>query len=225
MRTINSKINIFAILALFIGISSFAPALAQAYDYYPNQPYSDYSYQNYGSTYQYPYYGGNYYTPASQYYSTGAGYHGSYQNYPYYSQYPYYSNPVSYYTQQVYPYFQVQNTPPYIPYNYPYYPTPTQHQYPPYHPYPTNAPLSVSCYPDPSSIRVGNYVTWRATATGGSHQYTFVWNGEGISTNSYTGSSITTYYHIPGQKTVSVTVESAGNRITKVCGPVYVMGY
>ncbi len=218
MRTNNSKIKFFAILALFIWISSFAPALAQAYDYYPDQPYSDYSYQNYGSAYQY--YGGDYYTPTSQYYIyTGAGYYGTYQNYPYYSGYgnSSYSNPVSYYTRQVLPYYQVQNTVPYIPYST-YYPYPQPN-------YPQYQQLAVSCYPDPSSIRVGNYVTWRAMATGGSHQYTYVWNGEGISSNSYTGNSITTYYNIPGQKTVTVTVESAGNRITKVCGPVFVMGY
>jgi hypothetical protein len=230
----NTTIYILGVIAIFMGVFSIAPATTIAgsyyyptyYDYtdypysnyygnsgaYINQPYVNY-YGNTGSYVTQPYYnyyGTAYYGNTQPYYGYTGQYQSSFQPYS-----TYYNPSSQYYSSQQYPYYYVPQN------NYPQYPTTSYYPYP----YPQyNEPLAATCYPEVASTNLGNYVTWRVVSTGGSHQYTYSWTGEGINPSAHTGDTITTYYYVPGQKTLELTVESAGVRITKICGPVFIRG-
>jgi hypothetical protein len=87
-----------------------------------------------------------------------------------------------------------------------YQPAPVYHypSYPTYHTPPLQGTLSVSCSANTTYTTTGSYVTWNAYPSGGYSNYSYRWSG---TDNLYgTGSSVTTYYHTPGNKYAYVTV-------------------
>ena len=82
--------------------------------------------------------------------------------------------------------------------------------------------MTVSCYPNSTSVQSGQSVTWYANASGGSGNYSYTWNGTtGTVTSGSTGYST---YYTAGSYTVSVTVYSNGQSVTQSCGYVNVTG-
>lgn len=82
--------------------------------------------------------------------------------------------------------------------------------------------LYVSCYPDRYSANVGEYITWRASASGGSGSYTYTWSGtEGLSAR---GRDISVAYDHAGRKSASVRVSSRGRTVTRSCSQDVVVG-
>jgi hypothetical protein len=83
-----------------------------------------------------------------------------------------------------------------------------------YNPPPSN--FSATCSANPSSIYVGQSVTWSANAYNGNGYYTYAWTGtDGLQTGSY--QSIQKTYTTPGQKQATVTVYSNGQTVTQTC--------
>ncbi|MEK7100682.1 MAG: CARDB domain-containing protein, partial [Patescibacteria group bacterium] len=78
-----------------------------------------------------------------------------------------------------------------------------------------SGPVAASCIASPSSVELGELVTWTATASGGNGAYTYVWGGA----DNLTGSSATVYraYTTAGTKNAAVQVTSAGIRVTVLC--------
>ena len=94
-------------------------------------------------------------------------------------------------------------------------PTPTYPTYPTYPSYPSYPQLSVSCYPNSSSVQTGTSVQWVATPSGGTGQYSYSWSG----TDGLTGTGQTaaiTYYN-SGTKTASVSIYSGGQSANATC--------
>lgn len=94
--------------------------------------------------------------------------------------------------------------------------------------YPNNPPyqgqLSASCYVDPVYTRTNTTVTWRATASGGTGNYSYSWSGtDGLSSS---GSYAYRSYSYPGIKSASVRITSGGQSISISCNnTVTVDGY
>lgn len=87
-----------------------------------------------------------------------------------------------------------------------------------------NSPLSVSCYPTPTSVNVGSSVSWGSSVSGGNGSYYISWSGtEGLNGN---GSSITKSYSYAGSKNASITVISDGQTVSQNCsGTITVYDY
>lgn len=89
----------------------------------------------------------------------------------------------------------------------PTYYDPAYPNYPP--PPPQTAPLSVSCYATPGTVRIGETVQWIGVAYGGTGSYSYSWSGtDGLSGS---GRSIYKSYGSAGSKTASLQVTS-GNQ-------------
>ncbi len=80
--------------------------------------------------------------------------------------------------------------------------------------------LEVACSANTATANVNDTVVWIAAAKGGSGTYTYKWEGsEGIAgTTNYVAKN----YYDNGIKTTVLTVASAGQTLTKVCGTVNV---
>ncbi len=75
--------------------------------------------------------------------------------------------------------------------------------------------LTASCAPMQTSARVGEGITWYASAGGGTGSYNFYWNGtDGLVGNQ---SNIQHAYGTPGEKFATVTVYSGGQTLTAGC--------
>ena len=102
-------------------------------------------------------------------------------------------------------------------YNYGYnYSQPRQIVYNPPVVQPVYNTLDASCYISPSSgINVGDSVTLNGNATGGNGNYTYYWSGS----DGIYGSSRTAYgrFTSAGPKTVSLTVTSGNQSVTRTC--------
>lgn len=106
-----------------------------------------------------------------------------------------------------------------------YYPPPVYHAPPPpVHVYNNNyiAPLEVSCYPNFTNANIGETVTWRATASGGTGVYNISWTGSNGLSGS--GPSTSIRYNSSGSKSASVNVVSGVQTISRNCGSVSVYG-
>ena len=81
--------------------------------------------------------------------------------------------------------------------------------------------LSGSCSTNISNPNINNSVNWSAYAVGGSGVYTYSWSDiEGFSSM---GQYVSKYYTTPGLKTMTLTVISGSQTITRYCS-VYVSG-
>ncbi len=76
-------------------------------------------------------------------------------------------------------------------------------------------PLQASCSVAPTTVNIGQNVTWSALASGGVGSYTYAWSG----TDSLTGTSQAAIksYSTAGNKTGSVTITSGSQTQTAVC--------
>lgn len=80
---------------------------------------------------------------------------------------------------------------------------------------PTPTTLEASCVISPNSINVGDSVTMSASASGGTGSYQYYWSGsDGISGSSQVITGRFTSY---GNKTVSLTVTSGSQTVTRTC--------
>jgi len=100
-------------------------------------------------------------------------------------------------------------------------PTTTGGDYPPTTTYvaPKTYPqLEVACSANTATANVNDTVVWIAAAKGGSGTYTYKWEGsEGITgTTNYVAKN----YYDNGNKIAVLTVKSAGQSLTRVCGNV-----
>ncbi len=76
-------------------------------------------------------------------------------------------------------------------------------------------PFDGSCSASPSTVNIGDTVTWTGAATGGTGSYAYSWTGdEGLSA---TGTSTTKSYSSAGTKNASVTITSGASSITRQC--------
>ena len=84
--------------------------------------------------------------------------------------------------------------------------------------------LVAACSVAPSSAPVGNPVTWNASATGGDGSYVYSWSGsDGLSCSGQPSPfcyAVTKVYLSIGSKNGTVTVTSASQSDTKLCGTV-----
>ncbi len=79
----------------------------------------------------------------------------------------------------------------------------------------TQQSLDGSCSISPSTVNVGQDVSFFASATGGNGSYTYSWTGDnGINA---TGQSFTGRFSYAGNKTATVTIYSNGQSITRTC--------
>ena len=76
---------------------------------------------------------------------------------------------------------------------------------------PTN--LTATCSANPSSINVGDSITWSAQAAGGTGSYTYSWSG---SVNG-SGQTQSLVYNTVGTKNATVTVHSGNQTATANC--------
>ncbi len=84
----------------------------------------------------------------------------------------------------------------------------------PYTP-PQQQTLDAVCVISPSTVYVGQEVSFYVNATGGYGSYTYYWSGDnGINSTSQ---SFTGRFSYPGYKTATVTVTSGGQTITRTC--------
>jgi len=74
-------------------------------------------------------------------------------------------------------------------------------------------PLVVSCYANPSSVNVGQSVTWTANVSGGNGNYSYSWNGAA----SGNGQTVYNTYSYAGTQNATVTVNSNGQTKTANC--------
>lgn len=96
--------------------------------------------------------------------------------------------------------------PTYIPISYPVYQTPVYQNY---------QSLQVSCYPNTTSVRAGDTVTWYASVSGGNGYYSYGWSG---TDNLYgSNSTVSRAYYGSGVKYAYVTVASDGQNVTQAC--------
>lgn len=78
---------------------------------------------------------------------------------------------------------------------------------------PTPVTLTATCTANPSSVNVGDSITWSAQATGGSGSYTYSWSG---SVNG-SGQTQSLAYSVAGTKNATVTVRSGTQSVTASC--------
>jgi hypothetical protein len=72
--------------------------------------------------------------------------------------------------------------------------------------------ISATCTASPSSVLVGNPVTWSATVLGGTPPYTYTWTGSSLPTPRPSTSSFGITYSTVGEKTAQISVvDSVGN--------------
>jgi len=96
-----------------------------------------------------------------------------------------------------------------------YYQQPTVYYPPTYPTYPTYSSVSASCYPNTTSTNIGNTITWRASVSGGTGSYSYVWSGtEGLSGS---GSSVSKSYYSTGTKYASVIIYSGNQTVNISC--------
>jgi hypothetical protein len=75
--------------------------------------------------------------------------------------------------------------------------------------------LNVNCYANPQTSYINSPVTWYATVSGGSGNYTYSWVG---TDQLYSNESVVSKtYYSSGTKMASVTITSNGSSITKQC--------
>ncbi len=75
--------------------------------------------------------------------------------------------------------------------------------------------LSGSCSANPSSVLVGNSVSWTANVSGGNGNYEYLWSGtDALSGNTKNVSKV---YSNVGTKEASVTIKSGSKTITRTC--------
>jgi len=73
-------------------------------------------------------------------------------------------------------------------------------------------PSIVSCSVTPTTIRIGESVTWTGTITGGTPPFTYRWSGTNIPTNpAPSANPYSRSYNTIGQKTAVMTVTDADN--------------
>ena len=83
---------------------------------------------------------------------------------------------------------------------------------------PETPELVVACSANPSSVDVGNSVSWTATVSGGTGAYTYHWTGtDGLSNYSQSASKI---YSTAGTKYATVVITSGGRSISANCSVV-----
>jgi len=93
--------------------------------------------------------------------------------------------------------------------------TPSYPSYPPYNYPQPRPPLSVTCYPNSSSVPTGASVQWVASPMGGDGSFSYNWSGsDGL---AGTGQTAVITYSYSGIKNGSVTVYSAGQSISTSC--------
>lgn len=110
-------------------------------------------------------------------------------------------------------------------YQYSPYAYPSQYQYPYYPaPYYWYQPLTLSCFPDSSNIRVGDRLTWTVRASGGDGVYSYRWIGQGMTQPYGYGRTLSAYYLVPGTYSLTVYVTSDGQTASRSCGTVEVEG-
>lgn len=76
--------------------------------------------------------------------------------------------------------------------------------------------LNVSCSASPTSVEIGQNVTWTASASGGADPYSFSWSGD-VPLEGQTGNPASVSYSTSGTKTGSVRATSGGLSATQVC--------
>lgn len=77
------------------------------------------------------------------------------------------------------------------------------------------SPLNASCFASPSSVRIGDLVTWTAQPTGGTGLYSYAWSGDdGLTGNATT--SPKTYFQ-NGTYNASVRITSGSQVIDRTC--------
>ncbi len=80
---------------------------------------------------------------------------------------------------------------------------------------PVTPNLSGYCVANPSQVRIGETVTWNATANGGNGNYTYTWSGwDNLSGSS---ASVQKSYTYAGTKPSQVVITSGNQSITKQC--------
>ncbi len=70
-------------------------------------------------------------------------------------------------------------------------------------------PITVSCSASPSTVLLGENVTWTANASGGTPPRRYLWSGTNFPTPAPTSTSFSITYSTIGQKTASVTITDA----------------
>ena len=94
--------------------------------------------------------------------------------------------------------------------------------YTPVYNYNTVSALGVSCYSSPTSGNIGDTITWRTSAYGGTGNYNITWTGsDGL--YGY-GTSVFKTYDTSGTQYASVTVISGNQTITKNCDNTVLIG-
>ncbi len=221
----NIKLKIYRVSAILLAMFSVVAPLGvyadagddDSYSYTPSSNYSDsYSYtpsSNYSDSYSY--------TPSSNYsdnysYTPSSNYSDSYSTEDYYTT-DTLSNPNSYsyvdsYVSPTYSY----STPYY--YNGGYsYGTGYNYNYGSNDHVASNPSVSGTCAGYPSSINVGQTVTWSANGSGGNGNYSYSWSGA----SSGSGQTVTNTYNTAGTQTATVRISSGGSSVTRTCS-VYV---
>lgn len=189
----------------YVGIGADYGGYEYSFDSTPSYSYPDNNYYVQDS-YSYP--DTNYYVEEPSYYYPS--YDNSYYDNSYYDN-SYYGGSYGDYSYGVggcsscyyggnYSYPQIT----YVPYTPPVTPPPV-----------VKPALEASCYISPNSVYINDTVTMSANATGGTGSYTYYWSGsDGISGSSQV---ITGRFTSIGLKTVSLTVTSGTQSVTRTC--------
>jgi hypothetical protein len=83
---------------------------------------------------------------------------------------------------------------------------------------PQPSTLVGTCSVNPSSVNIGGYLNWSASASGGTGAYTYSWTGtDNLSGNS---SALSQAYQTAGTKTGTVTITSGNQSVTQTCSAV-----
>ena len=197
-----TKYTLFAI-AIALAVFAVVPSGARAQDY-PSY-YSDTTYPSYynNSSVSYPSYSDSSYSGYSGGYGYGGysdysdcSYSGSCSSYSSYADYGCSTCSYGGYTYTPPPQIvYVPTTPPVVP--------------------PTYRALEASCVISPSNININDTVTLSGSASGGTGSYSYYWSGsDGVSGSSQV---ITGRFTSVGSKTVSLTVTSGTQTVTRTC--------
>ena len=212
-----NKTTKYIFLALSLAFVFFVGSMNTASAGSSNDYYMGFGLDNsslyYGNDYSYPSYDYNNYS-----YSGYDSYDYSYPSYSYdYSSPSYYYDSYDYgCTSCGYSYYQSLPNLVYVPNtnnNCTDCHTPTKPPKPPKPP--KTETLDASCTVNPNNVDVNDTVTLAATATGGTGTYQYYWSGsDGLSGSSQV---ITGRFTTPGTKTVSLTVTSGTQTVTRTC--------